>query len=189
MSEFDEVSELIEDGLAALKGGDLVQARSLFTQAVLIDQDNERAWLGLAMALEDKQGKVSALEKVLQINPDNLEARELLDELVYRPAAGRASKGEDVESRRRRVGSIADRVFSRLSSMPIPQSDMSFLDRVYAVLGVEPSSEPEEDTPVEDTSEGESVIRPLKPKRDPDSGDDGEEDGSPLGRAIHHRDD
>ena len=62
----------LEDGVAALKKGDTVAARSLLTQAVEADPDNLRAHWELGWAhwtLEDWKGATAAWETVERLDP------------------------------------------------------------------------------------------------------------------------
>jgi tetratricopeptide (TPR) repeat protein len=68
-----EVRQLVEDGIAALKAGEATEARRLLASAIQRDPRNERAWLYLAALLPRPQAK-DALEKVLAINPSNAQA-------------------------------------------------------------------------------------------------------------------
>ena len=71
-----DVNELIEQGMTAMKAGDNDRARDLLQQAVEQDPDNARAWYMLAGAHSDDMAKRRyALEKVLELKPDNEKAK------------------------------------------------------------------------------------------------------------------
>jgi len=59
----------LQQGIAALRGGDNLQARQLLGQAIRQDPGNEQAWLWLSGAMETAQDKLMCLHKVLAINP------------------------------------------------------------------------------------------------------------------------
>jgi hypothetical protein len=80
-------NDLAEQGIAAYRAGDRVQARQLLAQAVKSDRNNEQAWYFLAQLQADSEKKRQCLEMVLRINPANGQARAQLDELTGSSAA------------------------------------------------------------------------------------------------------
>jgi tetratricopeptide (TPR) repeat protein len=68
-------------GIAAAKSGDLERARGYLARAVRENPSSEEGWLWLGKCLEDKQQRKYCYEKVLQLNPQNREARNELDRL------------------------------------------------------------------------------------------------------------
>jgi hypothetical protein len=60
---------LTEQGIAAVKSGDLQTARRLLTNATDQDPKNQAAWLWLSGAVNTDQEKQYCLEQVLSINP------------------------------------------------------------------------------------------------------------------------
>jgi tetratricopeptide (TPR) repeat protein len=81
------VADLIEQGTAALKNGDMPQAYTLLREAVRIEPNNERAWLWLAGAVASDEQRRFCLDRVLQINPQNMAARRGLMALPTTAAA------------------------------------------------------------------------------------------------------
>ena len=69
---------LIKDGISAAKSGDKSFAKHRFAQAIQNDPRNARAWYLLSKVVEDKDQKVYCLEKVLQILPNNANAKKRL---------------------------------------------------------------------------------------------------------------
>lgn len=69
------VSNLLEEGIRAVKRGDKAHGRDLLLRVVEADERNEQAWLWLSVAVEDPADKLTALENVLAINPNNVAAR------------------------------------------------------------------------------------------------------------------
>ena len=76
-------------------------ARQCFLQAIVHDNQNENAWQGLAAISDSIEEKISHLQKVLNINPDNSSAKNTLQaakkqnaELILRKANSAAVAGE-----------------------------------------------------------------------------------------------
>lgn len=74
-------SDLIQQGLAAVKEGNRAEARRLFEEAVEADPDNARAWYYLGRTQSDTEEKRTSFMRVLEIMPENEQAREELDKL------------------------------------------------------------------------------------------------------------
>jgi tetratricopeptide (TPR) repeat protein len=70
-----EGAELLKQAIALARSGDKVQARTLLRQAVEHDPANEAAWMWLASVAESPAEALSALEKVLALNPNHERAR------------------------------------------------------------------------------------------------------------------
>ena len=64
----------VQRGMDAANGGQAGFAAQCFNQALENDQSNADAWLGLAKLAESPEGRVSYLEKVVELDPDNAEA-------------------------------------------------------------------------------------------------------------------
>lgn len=75
-------SNLVDQGMAALKAGDKRQAVQLLAQGVKEDRDNEKGWYYLAQLQRDPAKKEQCLKHVLRINPNNSRAQAQLDELT-----------------------------------------------------------------------------------------------------------
>ncbi|HET91500.1 MAG TPA: hypothetical protein ENN99_12310 [Chloroflexi bacterium] len=75
------MDDLVQQGVAAVKAGNMVAARQLLGRAVRIDSQNEQAWLWLSAAVETDQDRLFCLENVLMINPENEHARRGRDAL------------------------------------------------------------------------------------------------------------
>jgi hypothetical protein len=87
MDEKATKDNLLQRGIAALRGGDNLQARQLLGQAIRQDPGNEQAWLWLSGAMETTQDKLMCLNKVLAINPGNEAALRGLAALQTSPPA------------------------------------------------------------------------------------------------------
>lgn len=75
------MSDLTQQGIAALKSGDKVRARSLLQQATAANPNDLEAWLWLSGAVESTQVRIECLRQVLRINPNHALARRGLAEM------------------------------------------------------------------------------------------------------------
>jgi DNA-directed RNA polymerase subunit RPC12/RpoP len=66
---------ILETGIAALKGGDLEQARQLLSRAASLDPTDARAWLWLSGTTQDLEEQRNYLENALAADPNNAAAR------------------------------------------------------------------------------------------------------------------
>jgi tetratricopeptide (TPR) repeat protein len=83
------MSELTEQGIAALKAGRTAEAYSLLMEAVMLDPRDSVAWLWLADASDEDDERADCLRCVLDIEPDHAYARASLDQLeVQQSLAG-----------------------------------------------------------------------------------------------------
>jgi cytochrome c-type biogenesis protein CcmH/NrfG len=79
---------MFETAIALAKTGDKAAARILLQQIVASEPDNARAWGWLAFCAETTAEKRDALERVLDLDPDNQAVRRALDSLPEeKPAA------------------------------------------------------------------------------------------------------
>ncbi|GIV98136.1 MAG: hypothetical protein KatS3mg057_2793 [Herpetosiphonaceae bacterium] len=72
---------LVQEGAAAIQIGDRARARSLLEQAVAVEPEHEQAWHWLSVAVESEAERRHCLERVIAINPQNLVARQELENL------------------------------------------------------------------------------------------------------------
>lgn len=79
------INELLKKGIAAAREGDKATARDLFQQVVDLDEKNEKGWFWLASVAETDDDRRVCLENVLQINPANERAQQILNNLGQRP--------------------------------------------------------------------------------------------------------
>jgi len=79
-----EVSDLIREGVAALKAGRRAEAQELLTRATELDEMNENAWLWLSAVVDTVENQRICLENVLTINPNNTRAQQGLQMLQQR---------------------------------------------------------------------------------------------------------
>jgi tetratricopeptide (TPR) repeat protein len=78
--------DLLQEGIAAFQAGDRAKAHDLLEQVVEIDPENEQAWYYLAASESDPTLRMAHLEHVLDINPGNAKAREVLERIKSRAA-------------------------------------------------------------------------------------------------------
>jgi hypothetical protein len=79
------MSDLLQEALSAEQQGDFILARQLLSQALVQDPNNETAWMLMADAVDDIRLRRNCLERVLAINPDNLDASSALSKLDTSP--------------------------------------------------------------------------------------------------------
>ncbi|MBI1881147.1 MAG: tetratricopeptide repeat protein [Chloroflexi bacterium] len=68
-------TNLVQQGLAAARVGDIGDARRLLHEATRQTPDNVEAWLGLAGVVESLAEKENCFNKVLALDPDNDDAK------------------------------------------------------------------------------------------------------------------
>ncbi len=94
---------MLQEGIAAFQAGDRTKAHDLLLEVVKVDPENEQAWYYLAASESNPATRRQYLEQVLEINPGNAKAREVLDRMkareVSQPAAAVEPPGSDRRSR------------------------------------------------------------------------------------------
>lgn len=107
--------DLLQEGIEAFQAGDRGRAHELLSQVVEIDPENEQAWYYLAASESDPVLRKEYLGRVLEINPGNAKAREVLDRITARetsappPAAEpRPTSGERQHARLRSLDPAMD---------------------------------------------------------------------------------
>lgn len=70
-----ELQELLRQGTAAARVGERDAAQEAFRRATELVPGSEEAWLGLAGAVESLAEKRACFERVLEINPGNVDAQ------------------------------------------------------------------------------------------------------------------
>lgn len=79
------LEHLLQLGIRTAKAGNRESARMMFQQVLDSDKRNERAWLWMASIADNEIDRRRFLETVLQINPNNEQARKyvaMLDQAV-----------------------------------------------------------------------------------------------------------
>lgn len=77
----ERVAQLIRQGQAAAQSGNNTMARNYLQAAVDLEPDNATGWLWLAGVLDSPTDAKYALERVLQLEPSNMRARQGLEQL------------------------------------------------------------------------------------------------------------
>ena len=104
--------DLLQDGIAAFQAGDRAKARELLLEVVKLDPENEQAWYYLAASESNSTLRKQYLQTVLDINPGNAKAREVLDRILARetvaeseatPAASASSSSSSIPKARIRA--------------------------------------------------------------------------------------
>ncbi|MCC6690206.1 MAG: hypothetical protein IT235_01610 [Bacteroidia bacterium] len=75
------MDDLLQQGIIAYKAGKRDEARKYFIAAIKQNQDNERAWQFMYNVANDDKEKLSCLQQILRINPQNEKATTLLNQL------------------------------------------------------------------------------------------------------------
>jgi|GEM_PF-249694 len=73
--EAREFEQLIQDGMIAVKNGNLSLARKLLNQAALINSADPRIWIWLSATTNDLQERKTYLERAIASDPSNATAR------------------------------------------------------------------------------------------------------------------
>src|SRR5258708_15198988 len=79
----DETS-LYNQALAAIEAGNRELARRLLAEVVRTNGRHEQGWLRLATVVDDRRQIADCLQRVVTLNPNNVTAREWLEQ-VRRP--------------------------------------------------------------------------------------------------------
>ncbi|MFN8421631.1 MAG: hypothetical protein U0528_20650 [Anaerolineae bacterium] len=92
----DDLETLLNQGIQAARSGDKATARRLIEQVLEQNDRIERAWLALASVVDTARERRLCLENVLEINPNNDRARQLLEQLG--PAEAGSAAASSVRS-------------------------------------------------------------------------------------------
>jgi hypothetical protein len=75
----------LQNGITAFRAGKRDEARKYFIAAMKEDPNNENVWGWLYQVAKNDSEKIQALSKVVALNPNNQQARELLNKLQAPP--------------------------------------------------------------------------------------------------------
>ncbi|MFN2244827.1 MAG: tetratricopeptide repeat protein, partial [Anaerolineae bacterium] len=97
MTDSKEMRELMQRGKAAASVGRLGEARDYLMRAAELAPENVDVWLALAAVEEDPARKIECFETILELDPDQVEARLGLDMLRHdaQASASLESSSED----------------------------------------------------------------------------------------------
>lgn len=92
-----DTSNLLQKAIQAARSGRELTARDLFQDVVRLDPDNEVAWMWLSGLLDPLNDRISACERVLDINPKNEKIRAYLDDLRAEQQAIHRDKSTEID--------------------------------------------------------------------------------------------
>lgn len=73
---------LMRLGQVAHAQGDDRTAHEYWRQAALLEPDNEQVWTALMWVLDEDEDRKTCLKNILTINPHNVQAQQMLDDLI-----------------------------------------------------------------------------------------------------------
>ncbi len=79
--------ELLQMAIRSAKAGNKEGARVMLRQVLSEDKRNERALLWMAKIATSKSERSQWLERVLEVNPDNAQAKSTLKKMTYKSSA------------------------------------------------------------------------------------------------------
>lgn len=79
--------ELLQMAIRSAKAGNKEGARVMFRQVLSEDKRNERAMIWMAQIAPSKAERKQWLERVVDVNPDNNQARQALKKMAYKRSA------------------------------------------------------------------------------------------------------
>ncbi len=131
MTSQPELHDLLQRGIELARTGHPAEARAIFEQVIRADEFNEVAWLWMAAAAENNAQRREALEIVLEINPQNEQARDALEKLGGPRARRKAEQAQ----------ALADRIGIEAAGTEAGISEAAF--QAVVERPVEPEPEPE----------------------------------------------
>jgi hypothetical protein len=79
-----DLDQLFKEAVEAIRAGDKAAGRAKMLKVVQQDEMNEQAWLWLSSVVEKDEERIIALENALTVNPDNDQARRMLERIQAR---------------------------------------------------------------------------------------------------------
>jgi hypothetical protein len=134
--------ELLQRGQAAARAGHRAEAREMLRRVVELAPDNTDAWLALAGVEDDAAAKVACFERVLVLDPGNVEAGLGLEMLQRKISALRAEPAGQQAATEDETGSDLEAVLAEASR------------RLEEAVGSPPPGQ----VPPDDTPLGEGVL-------------------------------
>lgn len=80
-----KIQQLLVLAVKSVKAGDKEKGRQVFLAALKLDPNNETAWMGLVSVPKDNKERLTALKKLLTLNPNHEKALAVLDKLGIPP--------------------------------------------------------------------------------------------------------
>ena len=99
MTGQEELNNLLRQGIELARTGNKALAREIFEQVIQADEFNEMAWMWMAAVARNNAERREALEIVLEINPQNENARKALDRLGGPRARRKARESKSLAER------------------------------------------------------------------------------------------
>lgn len=75
-------TRLMRLGQVAHSEGDKRSAHGYWQKAAMLEPDNEQVWTALMWVIDNDEDRKVCLKNIITINPDNLQAQQMLDDLV-----------------------------------------------------------------------------------------------------------
>lgn len=75
------IDAMVREAKRAIRAGNKAEAQKLLLKATELDQSNEQAWMWLSAVVDTVEDQIICLENVLQINPNNADAKRGLEML------------------------------------------------------------------------------------------------------------
>lgn len=79
------MSDLLQEAVNAKQNGDNALAKQLLSQALIQEPNNEKAWMLMSDVMDDVRLQRNCLERVLAINPNNVDASTAVTKLSTSP--------------------------------------------------------------------------------------------------------
>lgn len=89
-----DAKTLYREGITAIRSNEPKRGRDLLMQALKLEPNNEAAWLWLSRAVDDPERKLQCLERALQVNPDNVQTKTLIEKIKTSQTDPRISTAE-----------------------------------------------------------------------------------------------
>jgi hypothetical protein len=119
MTDLTDITELVQRGKAAARVGRADQAREYLSRAVQLAPDHVEAWLALAAVEGEPQKKIDCFETILELDPNNVEAR-LGMEMLQRDLGLDAPAEQDADDELEAVIAEASRQLEAAVGPPPP---------------------------------------------------------------------
>ena len=110
----ERFEELFQAGRSAFAMGNLQQAHDFWKEAARFSPFNEQVWLALLDVIDTDEDRRVCLQNILQINPMNVQARRMLNQIVARKESAEqlhADKKIDVKKNKSRRRGVFARAF------------------------------------------------------------------------------
>lgn len=140
----DRLNELLQQGIAAARGGDKESARSILQEVIKLDMRNETAWLWLSSVAENNKERLFCLRQVLQINPQNEHAIKAMQKFSSGASSGDTSAAPPKPSgsvpyldpkRFNALGTQLDEILSRVQAPPSASLPFDWVKKTRGRIG------------------------------------------------------